>query len=174
MVSQYLNCWRQYFNIKGKTNRKDFFGFVIPDLLIILFVIWLGFYFQETTDGISGMGDLKEERTWTFSFSIYFGICPRVSIHIRRIRDTGRDPNWILWCIFPVIGWFIIFILVMQPTFKSKENSINQEERNNLQDNNKTISLESKLEELKILKDKDLVTNEEYEELRKKYLDFSS
>ena len=174
MLSQYLNCWRQYFNIKGKTNRKDFFGFVIPDLLIILFVIWLGFYLQQPTDEVRVYGDLKNGPWYLLFLYFTFGICPRVSIHIRRIRDTGRDPNWILWCIFPVIGWFIIFILVMQPTFKSKENSINQEERNNLQDNNKTSSLESKLEELKRLKDKDLVTNEEYEELRKKYLDFSS
>ena len=167
MVSQYLNCWKQYFNIKGRTNRKDFFGFVILDLILILFLVWSGFYSQRySTD------TWEEEPIWTF-LVLYFivGICPRISIYIRRIRDAGRDPNWILWCIFPVIGWFIIFILIMQPTFKSKENSINQEERNNLQDNNKTSSLESKLKELKRLKDKDLVTNEEYEELRKKYLD---
>tara|TARA_B100001250_G_scaffold357597_1_gene333431 strand:- start:906 stop:1412 length:507 start_codon:yes stop_codon:yes gene_type:complete len=166
MVSQYLNCWKQYFNIKGRTNRKDFFGFVILDLILILFLVWSGFYSQRNTF------PMEEEPIWTF-LVLYFlvGICPRVSIYIRRIRDAGRDPNWILWCIFPVIGWFIIFILVMQPTFKSIENPRNKEENNNLQDNKKISSLESKLKELKRLKDQELVTNEEYEELRKKYLD---
>ena len=166
MVSQYLNCWKQYFNIKGRTNRKDFFGFVILDLILILFLVWSGFYSQQNTF------PMEEEPIWTL-LVLYFlvGICPRISIYIRRIRDTGRDPNWILWCIFPIIGWFIIFILVMQPTFKSNQNSINQEGNNNLQNNKKTSSLESKLKELKRLKDQELVTNEEYEELRKKYLD---
>ena len=112
MVSQYLNCWKQYFNIKGRTNRKDFFGFVILDLILFVTLVLLAINFEVDNCEIDFLIFYYCTEIGYTALGLYFlvGICPRVSIYIRRIRDTGRDPNWILWCIFPVIGWFIIFI----------------------------------------------------------------
>ena len=82
-----------------------------------------------------------------------------------------------MFCILiPFIGWLILILLALQPSFSGSRDALpvkfvkdlNEENSDKKTNDN---SLESKLEELKRLKDKKLVSNKEHKDLRKKLLD---
>tara|TARA_B100001989_G_C24377245_1_gene382420 strand:+ start:145 stop:585 length:441 start_codon:yes stop_codon:yes gene_type:complete len=132
----------------------QYWGTDIPDELISLYVLGI----------------------FLFLFVVVLGWFPRATILIRRIRDTGRDQKWMFWILIPFIGWIILILLALQPSFSSTRDTsqvigvenFNEEDSDKKTKNN---SLQSKLEELKRLKKEDLISEEEYEKLRKKILD---
>ena len=179
MLRYYVKGWLETLDINGKTNRKEFWSFVIIDILVVLLV----FSYGALIHNIPVITDIKFLAFLLGILLIFsvFIIVPlafvtRISILGRRIRDTGRDQKWMFCILIPFIGWLILILLALQPSFSGSRDALpvkfvkdlNEENSDKKTNNN---SLQSKLEELKILKDKKLVSNKEYEELRKKILD---
>lgn len=175
MIRYYVKGWLETLDINGKTNRKELWSFVIIDILVVLLVFSFWYLIITSLDinftVIPGI----------FFFSSVFIIVPlafitRISILGRRIRDTGRDQKWMFCILIPIIGWLILILLALQPSFSGSRDALpvkfvkdlNEENSDKKTNDN---SLESKLEELERLKDKRLVSNKEYEDLRKKLLD---
>ena len=99
----------------------------------------------------------------------------RISILGRRIRDTGRNQKWMFCLLIPYLGWLILILLALQPSFSGTRGTLQVRVVENLNKKNSDIktnenSLQSKLEELKTLKKEGLVSEEEYEKMRKNTL----
>lgn len=175
MIISYANGWAKTIDINGRTNRKEFWAFAIIDLITIPGA----FYLIELVDENYGFPpeEIGSFLSYFYIFIILIlGWFPRLTILIRRIRDTGRNIIWIFWYLFPIVGWLVLIILTLQPTYSKNRDALPVKFSDNLNEENldkKTNqnSLESKLEELKRLKDKKLVSSKEYEELRRKLLD---
>ncbi len=161
MIISYAKGWAKTIDLNGKTNRKEFWSFVIIDLIILGSLL----IFDTTKDHL-GAGT-----------ALYFllGWVSRITILTRRLRDSGRNSYWMFWYFVPVIGWAILILLALQPSYSSTSDPMQVRVIGNLNEENsdkKTNeqSLQSKLEEFKRLKKEGLVSEEEYEQLRKKTL----
>ena len=178
MIISYAKGWAKTLDLNGRTNRREFWAFVIIDfpMFVLGCILSIGFAQYWGTDIPDELISLYVLGIFLFLFVVVLGWFPRATILMRRIRDTGRDQKWMLWILIPFIGWIILILLAMQPSFSSTKDTSQvigvenfNEENSDKKTNHK--SLESKLEEIKRLKDKKLVSNEEYEKLRKKLLD---
>ena len=165
MIISYAKGWAKTLDINGKTNRKEFWAFVFIDMLILLI---LTNYDRQVFEGTS---------TFLFYPGLYFllGWITRITLLGRRIRDTGRNTIWMFWYLFPGVGWVILSLLALQPTSSKNKDAVpvkvveNEKGENSYKKPNEE-SLQSKLEELKTLKKEGLVSEEEYEKIRKNTL----
>ena len=165
MIISYAKGWAKTLDLNGKTNRKEFWAFVFIDILILII---LTNYDRQVHEGTS---------MYLFYPGIYFllGWVSRITILTRRIKDSGRNSYWMFWYFVPLIGWAILTILALQPTTKINRDTFevrvteNLNKENSYQKTNET-SLQVKLEELKTLKKEGLVSEEEYEKMRKNTL----
>ena len=177
-LNSYSLGWSNTLNIDKRTNRKEFFEFVLVDvsiILISLFIILL-LYFT----------------AWILSASIlYLVLVPyilitqltSITILCRRIKDTGRSTAWMFWYLVPFLGTIILFLIAVQPSsIKSKDSfpikltdNINVNvlgTKQNLSSIDNENPLKSKLSELNSMLKDGLISEDEYDKLRKKYLDF--
>ena len=172
MIISYANGWAKTIDINGRTNRKEFWAFVLIDL----FFLFNSYFALEYVLSNQVHSQLQKYLAY-FCILIFLilGWFPRLTILIRRIRDTGRNIIWIFWYLFPIVGWLVLIILTLQPTYSKNRDALPVKFSDNLNEENSdkktnNNSLQSKLEELKRLKKEDLISEEEYEKLRKKIL----
>ena len=146
--------WTHAFNFKGKTTRRDFW--ITQGLLFLLYILlisisiclYLDFNFGDLLYiGLKRVGPYIKIPTFVVSI---ISLIPSISIQVRRLRDVGRNPLWILISLIPLIGGIILLIFYLSP---SKED-IRQ----------------TKLEGLEELLSKGTIDEEEYKYMRKQIL----
>jgi len=169
MIISYAKGWAKTLDLNGKTNRKEFWAFVSIDLLVSS--ILYGYFI----DSFEQYGHTFLPNLLFPILTVFVGSITRISILGRRIRDTGRTSKWMFWIFIPALGWVILTLLALQPTYSSNRDALQVKVVGNLNEENsdkKTNeqSLQSKLEELKRLKKEGLVSEEEYEKMRKNTL----
>ena len=174
----YLNYWYKSFDFKGTINRKDYWITQAWCLVSLIFLILIGLsifydvagswerqeicykngycYFSSPKYLFVGfkLGDLKFSILAPFYSWLILSFVPSLSIQIRRLRDTARNPLWILTSLIPYLGGILLLIFYLSP---SKKRII----KNKLQD---------KLKEVENLLTKGTIDEEEYKYMRKKIL----
>ena len=164
MIRSYLSGWKNSFNYSKRTNRKTFFQFVFIDLLISLILGVIATYV--------GPDDAP---LYILAPYVYIGFFPRLGISARRVKDTGRSTNWMLFSFIPILGWLILLIIFFQESMPDSQKTLEQTIpikliSNESDQNESSNNIESKIEELNRLKEKGIISEEEYEQLRKKNL----
>jgi len=180
----YLNYWYKSFDFKGTINRKDYWITQAWCLVFLIFLILTGLSFfydvagswetQEKCYEWSGrrdcytdikylfigfkLEDLTSSILVPFYSWVILSFVPSLSIQIRRLRDTARNPLWILTSLIPFLGGILLLIFYLSP---SKKRII----KNKIQD-----KLEDKLKEVENLLTKGTIDEEEYKYMRKKIL----
>ena len=114
--------------------------------------------------------------TRNISFISWFGaiinFIPSISLQIRRLNDIGKDPSWVLLSFVPFISLILLF-WYSKPSCRKR---ITSDKKDSHLDSDKKKGLndldyaEVRLEKLKSMVNKGLISNKEYEELRKKTL----
>ena len=172
MIRSYLFGWKNSFNYSKRTNRKTFFQFFFIDIFFLLPSLLL---FANTNDG-SDINQLKQMVLFFF-FTPYNVIAtfPRLSICARRIKDTGKSTNWMLFLFIPTVGWLILLIIFLQESMPDSQKTLEQTIpikliRNESDQNESSNNIASKIEELNSLKAKGMISEEEYEKMRKNIL----
>jgi uncharacterized membrane protein YhaH (DUF805 family) len=117
----YLAGWKKCFVYQGNASRKEFWSFIIGNLLIVLLVLFLNclwWVYVYTT--------LDREMALIWVFGAFFSgfiivplllLLPVISLGIRRMHDIGKSGWWfggavvINLIIFPVIHTGIAFLL---------------------------------------------------------------
>ena len=99
--------FKKAFDFKGITSRKEFGYFLLFDILIFLFLIFIDAVIFE----------------YAFFTSIGFvlGIIPRLSISIRRLRDAGKSVWWFFFP-FPLPFWLWVWDVSIDQTKSSEFN----------------------------------------------------
>ena len=139
--------WNRSFDFGGETSRKSFWKVVGWNLLIelILVVIGLGTSFESSIKELSNYFVLVP-----FYGFIIISLIPSISIQVRRLRNSGRNPLWMLMSFVPFVGGIILLIFYL---------SISKEDRR-----------ERKLQLLEDLLSKGKIDDDEYKYIRKQIL----
>lgn len=88
-----------YIDFAGRATRKQYWLYVLF-VWIILFVIGL---FGDTGVMISNICSLAI-------------LLPSLAIAVRRLRDGGFSPWFLLFLLLPVIGWIVLLVLYCLPS----------------------------------------------------------
>lgn len=121
-MKTYAQAIRNVFDFKGRMNRKDFIWYSVQNLVVGLGVLLPAFgataYFRESIAGIFAV-------IGVLYLLAGFFVLLNVSVSIRRLRDAGINPVWILISFVPYVGFLAITVLCLLPSKElTKDNPI--------------------------------------------------
>ena len=99
--------FKHYFDFKGKMPMKQYW---ISNLLIIPLFILAFTFLLALLVGLEYMNSLFAEILDTL-FTLYIFI-PSIACAVRRLRDTKKNPWWVLIGVVPIIGWIWLIVLL--------------------------------------------------------------
>ncbi len=97
-ISVYVNTLKRYVDFKGRSNRAEFWTFILINSLISSILLKL-----------VGLASPMAGQVVAGIFSL-FVLMPTVGVSVRRMHDLGKGGGWIFISLIPIIGyiWFII------------------------------------------------------------------
>ena len=101
MLDFYPQFWTKAFDFEGRTKRIDYWKIILVNLVLGIALYKLSF-------------DILY-----YLFAIA-SICPSIAMNIRRIRDTGRQWQWIFIALVPLIGPIWLIWIEFQPSLQSE------------------------------------------------------
>ena len=111
MIESYTSFWVKSFVFGGNTKRSDFWLANAGQLIVIIFLLLLGFLLGAL------LGDSNNLSLITFLVIYSFAsIIPNLSIQARRLRDAGFNPWLLLINLVPYVGGLILFVMYLQPS----------------------------------------------------------
>jgi len=175
MIGPYLSGWQNYINTSKRTNRKTFWSFVFIDLLILIFTALCGTRFGYILPADYWFSWIINNLFFVLLIGNMVAMPARISICARRVKDTGKSTNWMLFLFVPIVGWLILLIIFLQESMPDSQKTLEQTIpikliSNESDQNESSNNIESKIEELNRLKEKGIISEEEYEKMRKKTL----
>ncbi|WP_320676761.1 DUF805 domain-containing protein [Prochlorococcus sp. MIT 1300] len=121
MINSYIKAWWRIFDFTGRTNRRDFWLFLLAYILITVCIAVLEGLIDSYSYG-SILNKLASIILYSdlakLIYSIYsLGIAVvALSITIRRIRDVGRSWLWLLIAFIPFLGPLLVIYWLTLPT----------------------------------------------------------
>ena len=103
IVDNYVAVLKKYVEFKGRTNRPEFWWFVLANFIVAFLVGYIA--------GIIGVPALST----LYSLAV---LLPSLAVGARRLRDAGFTPWLLLLGLIPVIGWIALLILYCMPSKK--------------------------------------------------------
>lgn len=117
-----IDYWRKMFDYKGKSGRKNFWLGSIANALILYAVFYILSYILAFIGGFFDADVATVENFFVFLFVIefIFYFLASLSAIVRRLRDAGISPWWIIGWFFPGVNIVVLVFLF----FKSKETAM--------------------------------------------------
>ena len=100
-MSWYLKCLRQYADTAGRARRKEFWMFVLFNLLIAVVLRLVDHAAGLTFGRHGGQGFLH-------SFYTLIVFIPGVAVAVRRLHDTGKSGWHLLFGLIPLLGAVVL------------------------------------------------------------------
>ncbi|NUU68012.1 DUF805 domain-containing protein [Enterobacteriaceae bacterium BIT-l23] len=99
----YLKVLRNYVGFKGRARRKEYWMFVLINIVIAIALSIL--------DRMLGweFGENKESGVLASLYSL-FVLLPSLAVLCRRLHDTDRSGWWILLGLIPIIGTLVLLV----------------------------------------------------------------
>lgn len=119
MIEDYLDFWRRYGEFGGKSNRRQYWNWVLATfLLVFAFSIVMGVF---TSFAYSAFGENAGNvvAVLMFAILIIYGIAtllPSFAIQVRRLRDGGFPWGLIFLHLLYGVGGIILLVLFIMPT----------------------------------------------------------
>lgn len=101
----YLNVLKNYFGFGGRARRKEYWMFVLVN---IIFTFVLGIL-----DRMFGWERAGGEGILMTIYGVLVFI-PWWAVQFRRLHDTDRSAWWLLVLLIPIVGWLVIIIFNCQ------------------------------------------------------------
>nr|WP_255775647.1 DUF805 domain-containing protein [Microbulbifer sediminum] len=104
-MNWYLAVLRKYAVFRGRARRKEYWYFVLFNILISLV---LG-----AVD--SATGNFHPETGLGVVSGIYglLVLIPSIAVTVRRLHDTGRSGWWFLLALIPVLGTIVLLVFML-------------------------------------------------------------
>ena len=102
LVSAFSSAWQRSFDYTGRSDRGDFWWFVLVYVIISVVL-------QIASNTSTFFG-------WIYSIWIVATIVPSLSLIVRRLRDAGKHWAWIFIQLIPLVGLIWIIYLLVQPS----------------------------------------------------------
>ncbi len=97
-IGCYLDAWRKYLMFSGRATRKDYWGFVLINMLVSVLIVVL--------ELIIGMGDGFLSSLYTLAV-----VCPNIALCARRLHDVNRSGWWQLAVIVPLLNLYLFYLI---------------------------------------------------------------
>ncbi len=98
-MNWYIDCWKKYATFAGRAGRKEFWMFILFNILAYLLAGVL--------DGIVGTSGLV---AGLYSLAV---LLPALAVTVRRLHDTNRSAWWLLIGLVPLIGGIWMLLLTV-------------------------------------------------------------
>jgi uncharacterized membrane protein YhaH (DUF805 family) len=110
MTYWYISAIRKYADFSGRARRKEYWYFILTNLLIYILLTITEPLYNTTT--------IKILANWHIGIisSLYalLTFCPVLAVTARRLHDTNRSGWWQLVFFIPVVGIIIMLILTSE------------------------------------------------------------
>ncbi|MBU5449863.1 DUF805 domain-containing protein [Acetivibrio sp. MSJd-27] len=96
----YLNCWKKYVDFNGRSRRKEYWMFVLFNILASIVVSIVGSLLLRKNGVIlSGL----------YNLAVFL---PSLAVLIRRLHDIGKKWYWIFISLIPLAGpiWMLVLL----------------------------------------------------------------
>ena len=125
-MKSYINLFRNYANFSGFLKRKPFWTAVLIHLLILIIPLIPGAVFLFGKSSLMPQAlDLADTGSliskiyvpWVLPILCFYFLLTRIPLlaaSVRRLHTLPRKGWWLLIGLIPVIGWFIVFIWLLQ------------------------------------------------------------
>jgi len=116
----YLKVVRDnYANFKGRARRKEFWMFILFNLIFSI-VVMIADNIVGTTFKIGGgyYSSVSMPYGWLYLIYSLAIIIPGIAVSVRRLHDLGKSGGWIFIVLIPFIGaiWLLVlFVTEGQP-----------------------------------------------------------
>lgn len=108
MLALMFQPFRRMFDFRGRARRKEYWLFVLLQLVVVVAALVLGFRLlpdENLDDGIVGL---------PLAYVAIFGL-PTLAAQVRRLHDADKSGWWVVVSIIPYIGLGWILWLMVQP-----------------------------------------------------------
>ena len=111
----FFAAFRQYANFRGRASRTEFWMFMLFNSIVLLvlvgLILTLGHFFPR----------LFYHRDFLFVFVViatYLSvvIIPMTALTVRRLHDTERGAEYLLYAFLPIVGWLIQITILCCPS----------------------------------------------------------
>ena len=159
-MNYYLEGFKKYATFSGRATRAEFWYFMLFNIIVTIILSFVdeifGTTFPESILGLFG--------------TIYtlIALLPSWALAVRRLHDINKSGWWILLSLIPIIGGFILLIFYCIDSKGNNEYGINKKGVT-VSDGNYSIS---ELEKLSELKDKGIITQEEFDNKKRQILGY--
>ena len=103
-----------YFNFKGRARRKEYWMFVLINIIITSILMFLDnlLGLNIVSERETFMGKIEVEQPYGYLYSIYglLVLIPGIAVSFRRLHDIGRSGWYFLWLFLPLIGFILVTI----------------------------------------------------------------
>lgn len=107
MITAYKEMFTRFSDFKGRSTRSAYWYAILMNFIVSLA---LGI--------LAGLVDVLSILSTIYSVVL---IIPGLSLTIRRLRDVGKNPWWILISFVPLVGAIILLVFLCKPSEVSAE-----------------------------------------------------
>lgn len=99
-----IKPWKSYFDIKGRSSRKECWAFFISIYVVVAMFLWLP-YFVSYIEMLEPFGGLITAISLLLACIISLAsIIPYITLQVRRLHDLDMSGWWfILFCVLPIL-----------------------------------------------------------------------
>ena len=148
MIKAYIDFWKRAFDFRGRSTRPDYWWAYLVNVIIIYysycFFVFLFLFFSNVDLSDPALLNNPTELqkiiityAWPLMLFSLIELIPQLSLQIRRLRDAGFHPAWVLLsyiglvpilAIFSLIGSIVLLIMSCQPTKPAPETQFDKVE----------------------------------------------
>jgi len=101
---------RRYADFSGRSRRKEYWSFLLLNVLIGIFVglVFLVGYYADMSQ--TEMDTWLMPVLWLAGLYSLGAIIPGIAVTIRRLHDTDRSGWTVLWALVPLIGALLLLV----------------------------------------------------------------
>lgn len=99
-----------YSNFKGRARRKEYWMFVLFNLIFAIVAMILDNLLGTTFKISGGYSEVSMPYGWIYLIYILAVIIPGLAVAVRRLHDVGKSGGWIFIALIPIIGaiWLLV------------------------------------------------------------------
>ena len=103
----FVDYWKNFFNFKDRTTRKDYWMAV---LFIFLISFVIGLIFPGTTETTSNT--FNYQASTVSSIWSLITLIPSFAVTVRRLHDINKSGWWVLIELVPIVGLIVMLVFV--------------------------------------------------------------
>ena len=96
LINAFTSAWKRSFDYSGRADRGDYWWFVLANLIISVVLLLLN-------NASTFFG-------WIYSLWAIATIVPSISLSVRRLRDAGKDWQWIFVGITGIGSLWLLYL----------------------------------------------------------------